>query len=285
MAYKKYGKLDFDSLQMYLREISKIPQLTVEQEQELGRRIKDSGDRDAVRQLVEANLRFVVSFAKKYRNSPMNIIDIIEEGNLGLIEAAKRFDPDRGNKFITYAAWWIRQAIIHALGEQGRTVRLPQRQANLLYQLGKQFNELKASLNRNPTTEELAAEMDITVEKADELLKLRTEDLSLDASLDENSNVDLGDIVATDNSPPIDLLLVKESCRKQVQQILHMLNDRERYVIEERFGFNASGEPQTLQFIGDSLGVSRERVRQIEQQALKKLRENARKQKLRTFLN
>ena len=285
MGYKKYGKLDFDSLQMYLREISKIPQLTAEQEQELGRQIKDEGDQEAIRKLVEANLRFVVSFAKKYRNSPMNIIDIIEEGNLGLIEAAKRFDPDRGNKFITYAAWWIRQAIIHALGEQGRTVRLPQRQANLLYQLGKQFNQLKASLNRNPTTEELANEMDITVEKADELLKLRTEDLSLDASLDEDSNVDLGDIVATDTAPPIDLLLIKQSCRKQVQQILHMLNDRERYVIEERFGFNVSGEPQTLQYIGDSLGVSRERVRQIEQQALKKLRENARKQKLQTFLN
>lgn len=285
MAYKNYGQLDFDSLQMYLREISKIPQLTVEQEQELGRRIKDHGDEDAARQLVEANLRFVVSFAKKYRNSPLNIIDIIEEGNLGLIEAAKRFDPDRGNKFITYAAWWIRQAIIHALGEQGRTVRLPQRQANLLYQLGKQFNELKASLNRNPTTEELAAEMDISVEKTDELLKMRTEDLSLDASLDVDSNVELGDLVATDNSPPIDLLLIKESCREQVKQILHMLNERERYVIEERFGFNDSGEPQTLQFIGDSLGVSRERVRQIEQQALKKLLENARKQKLQIFLN
>ena len=215
----------------------------------------------------------------------MSMADLIEEGNLGLMEAAKRFDPEKGVKFITYAAWWIRQAIIHALGEQGRTIRLPQRQANLLYQLGKHYNELKGALNRNPTTEEVAKDMDISVEQANALMQFRRDDLSLDATIDASSDLELKDMLAEENVTPVDIALMRQSFREQMREILDELNPRERTVIEERFGFNAVEEPKTLQKIGEELGITRERVRQIEQQAIKKLRRNARCRKLQTFLN
>lgn len=285
MAYDKFGKLNQDSLQLYLREISRIPPITPDEEKELGRRIQEHQDPIALKKLVEANLRFVVSFAKNYKQGPIGLSDLIEEGNLGLLEAAKRFDPEKGVKFITYAAWWIRQAIIHALGEQGRTIRLPQRQANLLYQLGRHFNELKGVLNRNPTSEELARDMDISVEQATELMKFRGDDLSLDATVDANSDLELKDLIAEENVLPVDIEMIRESFRSQVREILDQLNPRERQVIEERFGFNETEEPNTLQHIGEKLGITRERVRQIEQQAIKKLRRNARIRKLQTFLN
>ena len=285
MAYRKFDKLDKDSLQLYLREIAKIPTIDPDEEKVLGKKIQENGDPAALKKLVESNLRFVVSFAKKYKEGPISMADLIEEGNLGLIEAAKRFDPNKGVKFITYAAWWIRQAIIHALGEQGRTIRLPQRQANLLYQLGKHFSELKAALNRNPTSQELADDMEITVEQAAELMKFRKDDLSLDASIDRNSDLGLKDLLPEENVLPVDIGLIKESFRHQVREIIDELNPRERKVIEERFGFNVNEEPRTLQKIGEELGITRERVRQIEQQAIKKLRRNARCRKLQTFLN
>lgn len=285
MAYRKFDKLDKDSLQLYLREIAKIPTIDPDEEKVLGKKIQENGDPAALKKLVESNLRFVVSFAKKYKEGPIGMADLIEEGNLGLIEAAKRFDPNKGVKFITYAAWWIRQAIIHALGEQGRTIRLPQRQANLLYQLGKHFSELKAALNRNPTSQELADDMEITVEQAAELMKFRKDDLSLDASIDRNSDLGLKDLLPEENVLPVDIGLIKESFRHQVREIIDELNPRERKVIEERFGFNVNEEPRTLQKIGEELGITRERVRQIEQQAIKKLRRNARCRKLQTFLN
>ena len=285
MAYRKFDKLDKDSQQLYLREIAKIPTIDPDEEKVLGKKIQENGDPAALKKLVESNLRFVVSFAKKYKEGPISMADLIEEGNLGLIEAAKRFDPNKGVKFITYAAWWIRQAIIHALGEQGRTIRLPQRQANLLYQLGKHFSELKAALNRNPTSQELADDMEITVEQAAELMKFRKDDLSLDASIDRNSDLGLKDLLPEENVLPVDIGLIKESFRHQVREIIDELNPRERKVIEERFGFNVNEEPRTLQKIGEELGITRERVRQIEQQAIKKLRRNARCRKLQTFLN
>lgn len=285
MAYDKFGKINQDSLQMYLREISKIPPITPDEEKELGRLIQANRDPAALKKLVESNLRFVVSFAKNYKQGPIGLSDLIEEGNLGLLEAAKRFDPDKGVKFITYAAWWIRQAIIHALGEQGRTIRLPQRQANLLYQLGRHFNELKGVLNRNPTSEELARDMAISVEQATELMKFRGDDLSLDATVDASSDLELKDLIAEENVVPVDIEMIRESFRSQVREILDQLNPRERQVIEERFGFNETEEPNTLQRIGEKLGITRERVRQIEQQAIKKLRRNARIRKLQTFLN
>jgi RNA polymerase primary sigma factor len=285
MSYGKFKKLGKDSLQLYLKEIARIPTIPQEEEQRLARLIQEKGDRAALKKLVESNLRFVVSFAKKYKDGPMSMADLIEEGNLGLIEAAKRFDPDKGVKFITYAAWWIRQAIIHALGEQGRTIRLPQRQANLLYQLGKHYNELKTVLNRNPTSEELAKDMDISVTQASELMKFRKDDLSLDATIDKNSDLELKDLLAEESNVPVDIGLIRESFREQVREIIDQLNPRERKVIEERFGFNPEEEPKTLQKIGEQLNITRERVRQIEQQAIKKLRRNAKCRKLQTFLN
>lgn len=285
MAHNKFGRLSDGSLQQYLREIARIPPITPDEEKRLGRLIQEDGDHTALRKLVEANLRFVVSFAKKYKEGPIGLADLIEEGNLGLIEAAKRFDPDKGVKFITYAAWWIRQAIIHALGEQGRTIRLPQRQANLLYQLGKHFNELKIALNRNPTSEELARELDITEEHASQLLRFQGEELSLDSTLDNSSELELRDLVAEENETPVDLVLIRESFQQLVREIVDQLNPRERQVIQERFGFNENQEPQTLQKIGEKMGITRERVRQIEQQAINKLRRNAKCRKLQTFLN
>lgn len=285
MAYRKYGRINKDSLNLYLREIARIPQIDPDKEKELGRRIQEHGDQQAIKELVEANLRFVVSFAKKYQDGPLKLPDLIEEGNIGLIEAAKRFDPEKGVKFITYAAWWVRQSIIHALGEKGRTIRLPQRQANLLFQLGKHYNELKGVLHRNPTSEELAEEMDISVERATELLKFRGDDLSLDATIDDESNIELKDLLSEPGDDPVDAELIRESFKHQMREVIAELNDREQYIIEQRFGFNSDEEPKTLQQIGEELGITRERVRQIEQGALNKMRHTARTRKLNTFLN
>jgi RNA polymerase primary sigma factor len=283
MSRKKFPKLTDDTLKLYLSEISRIPRIDAEREKELGRRIQQ-GDTEAQRELVEANLRFAVAFAKKYRGGPLSLTDLIEEANLGLIEAAKRFDPDREVKFITYAAWWIRQAIIHALGEQGRTVRLPQRQANLLYQLGRNYNSLKGALNRNPTSEELAAEMEIPVEQAEELMRHFSDDVSLDASLSDDSNLELMDLMEQQAEPPADLELIRRSFEQQVHDIVGELNPKERVVIQERFGLR-DNEPKTLQRIGEMIGVTRERVRQIEQKAMNKLRRNAKCRKLLGYLN
>lgn len=283
MNRKKYEELSSDSLNLYLNEISKIPQVTPEEEKELGRRIQ-AGDEEALRKLVKANLRFVVTYAKKFRDAHLGLVDLIEEGNLGLIEAAKRFNPDKGVKFITYAAWWIRQAIIHALGEQGRTIRLPQRQANLLYQVGRNISSLKSILNRNPTAEEIAREMDIPVEQADELLQYSGNEISLDTTISDDSNLSVSDIMEQEAEPAADIEMIRKSFESQVHEVVGQLNPKEQLVVSERFGL-IDDEPKTLQQIGEKLGVTRERVRQIEQQAIQKLRRNTKCRKLQTYLN
>ncbi len=283
MDEKKFPKLTDDSLKIYLSEISKIPQINPDKEKELGHRIHQ-GDERALRDLVKANLRFAVAFSKKYRGGPLSLVDLIEEANLGLIEAAKRFDPDKGVKFITYAAWWIRQAIIHALGEQGRTVRLPQRQANLLYQLGRNYNTLKGILNRNPTSEEIAGKMEIPVEQAEELMRFFHDDVSLDTAIGSDSDLELKDVIEQRSVPPADLELIRRSFEQQMHDVVDQLDPKERIVIQERFGM-LDNEPKTLRRIGEMLGVTRERVRQIEQKAINKLRRNVKVRKLRTYLN
>ena len=283
MVYKKFPRLTDDTLKLYLSEISKIPQISPEEEKELGRRIQE-GDEDALRDMVKANLRFAVSFAKKYRSGPLSLADLIEEANLGLIEAAKRFDPNKGVKFITYAAWWIRQAIIHALGEQGRTVRLPQRQANLLHQLGRNYNNLKSVLHRNPTSEELAGKMEIPVEQAEDLMRFYHDDISLDSALATDSDLELKDVMEQQAVPPADIELIRRSFEQQVREVVDLLDPKERLVIQERFGLK-DNEPKTLRRIGEMLGVTRERVRQIEQKAIAKLRRNAKCRRLMTYLN
>ena len=284
MVYRKFPRLTDDTLKLYLSEISKIPQINPDEEKELGRRIQEDGDEDALRDLVKANLRFAVSFAKKYRSGPLSLADLIEEANLGLIEAAKRFDPEKGVKFITYAAWWIRQAIIHALGEQGRTVRLPQRQANLLHQLGRNYNNLKAVLHRNPTSEEIAGQMDIPVEQAEDLMRFYHDDISLDSALAADSDLELKDVMEQQAEPPADIELIRRSFEQQVREVVDLLDPKERLVIQERFGLK-DNEPKTLRRIGEMLGVTRERVRQIEQKAIAKLRRNAKCRRLMTYLN
>ncbi len=187
-------------------------------------------------------------------------------------------------KFITYAAWWIRQAIIHALGEQGRTIRLPQRQANLLYQLGRNVSSLKSVLNRNPTAEEIAREMDIPVERADELLRFSGEDVSLDTTISGDSKLEVKDLVEQDSEPPADLELIRKSFEDQVHEVVSELSPKERIVVQERFGL-LDDEPKTLQQIGERLGVTRERVRQIEMRAINKLRRNTKVRKLHAYLS
>jgi RNA polymerase primary sigma factor len=283
MAYQKFRKLSDETLKRYFTEISKIQQISPDEEKKLGRLIHQ-GDKAALNKLVEANLRFVVVFAKKYRNGPLGLADLIEEGNLGLIEAAKRFDPDKGVKFITYASWWIRQAIIHALGEQGRTIRLPQRRANLLYRLGRNYNELRGILQREPTPDELAKELEIPVEQADELMQYYQDDVSLDATLSDSSNLEIKDLVSEQNVEPVDLMLIRKSFESQIRDLVGELNPKEKVVISERFGLE-DDEPKTLQQVGEKLGVTRERVRQIEQQAMNKMKRNVKVRRLRTYLN
>lgn len=270
-------------LKRYLREISKFPLLKPEEEKDLGARIQ-SGEREALQRLVESNLRFVVSFAKKYRGWGLSFQDLINEGNIGLIEAAKRFDPGKGVKFITYAVWWIRQAIIHALSEQGGPFRIPQKQANLLYNIHKTIAAMTPLLERPPTPGEVAEELDVPRENVEILMQAETEDLPLESASDEDSDFQLLDKIEQFTMPPVDQNLMEESFKKLLSGMLHDLDDKERQVLVLRFGLDGR-EPHTLKEVGDQLGLSRERIRQIETQALRKLRLNKKSKQLEGYLN
>lgn len=270
-------------LKRYLREISQFPILTAEEEKELGQRAR-KGEAAALSRLVECNLRFVVAFSKKFRGWGLSFQDLINEGNLGLIEAAKRFDPERGTRFITYAVWWIRQAIIHALSEQGGSFRIPQKQANLLYNIHKTITAMTPKLERRPTTSELAAELDVTREQVETLMRAQTEDIPLESGSDDDSDFSLLDKLEQSSMPPLDEKLVEESYRKLLSGMLGNLDEKERKVLNLRFGLEG-GEPMTLKQVGDIIGLSRERVRQIETQALKKLKHHTKGKQLNWYLN
>ncbi len=272
-----------EALKKYLKEIAKLPRITVEEERELGRLIQQ-GDQKAQRRLVEANLRFVVSFAKRYRGLGLSFLDLINEGNVGLIEAAKRFDPGKNVKFITYAVWWIRQSIIHALSDQSGPFRLPQKQANLLYRIGKTQAALMSELERRPSVEEIAEAMDVDPEDVTTLLQVSDENLSLSAVIDEEHEFHLSDKLEQDVIPSADAVLLRGALRTQVRQALGELDDKERRVILLRFGLTGE-EPKTLKEIGEAMNLSRERIRQIEAQALKKLNRSSKCQQLRSYLN
>lgn len=272
-----------DSLNAYIREISRFEPLKAEEERELGRRIQQ-GDAQARQRLVEANLRFVVSYAKRYRGLGLNLLDLIHEGTLGLIEAAKRFDPDRNVKFISYAVWWVRQAIFHALSEQSRVFRLPQKLSGQVSKLGTARQKLAAELERPPTTEELAERTELSREEVEYLLRVGGEDLSLSSSVGEDGSLELGDTLEQETIPSVELELMRESFEEQIRQMLSELDEKEREVIRLRFGLG-DAEPQTLQEIGEALGLSRERIRQIESKAKEKLRRSHRAQGLRGSLN
>jgi len=270
-------------LKRYLREIARFPLLKPEQEKELGVRIQN-GDKEALHTMVESNLRFVVSFSKKYRGWGLSFQDLINEGNIGLMEAAKRFDPERGVKFITYAVWWIRQAIIHALSEQGGPFRIPQKQANLLYNIHKTIAAMTPLLERAPTAGEVAEELDVPRANVELLMQAETEDLPLESSQDDDSDFQLLDRIEQLTMPPADQNLMEESFRKLLMGMLGDLDEKERRVLMMRFGLDGK-EPHTLKEVGDQLNLSRERIRQIETHALKKLKQSKKSKQLMGYLN
>ncbi len=279
---KSITNRDSESLDKYLQDIGRVDLLTVEEEVELAQRIK-KGDQEALEKLTEANLRFVVSVAKQYQHQGLSLPDLINEGNLGLMKAAKKFDETRGFKFISYAVWWIRQSILQALAEQSRIVRLPLNQVGAVNKIYRFFAEFQQEYNREPTTKEISEALDIPVKKIDQILKAAGKHMSMDAPLttDSDSN-SLVDIMENEGIDPSDNALIKESLLKEIERALSTLPEREAIIIRHFFGVN--GEEMSLREIGEELGLTRERVRQLKERALRKLRKSSRSKHLKTFL-
>lgn len=278
--YKEF--FDFKNLRLYMNQISKFPALTQEDEKRLGNRIQ-KGDNQALQELIESNLKFVVSYVKKYRGMGIGMFDLINEGNLGLIEAAKRFDPDRNVKFISYAVWWIRQAIIHALTRYSRAYHLPQKLSAKISEMKRKVAGLKTELSREPTREEIAKKMGITKNEVEDLEILDGKDVSLSDKYFEEG-VEIEDRIHDDLTPSVEYQIIKNSIQQQIRGMLGELDDKEANVIKLRFGLD-DDKARTLQEIGDMLNLSRERIRQIEQKAMRKLARSRRLQQLRGYLN
>ncbi len=270
------------SLDRYLQEIGEVPLLVPEEEIELARRIKKM-DQAALEKLTKANLRFVVSVAKQYQNQGLSLGDLINEGNLGLIKAAKRFDETRGFKFISYAVWWIRQSILQALAEQSRVVRLPLNRVGALNKIGKAFSNLEQEYEREPSANEIAEELEMTPYEVSDTLKISSKHLSLDAPFNQGDDNRLLDVIQDDLQPPPDDLLLNESLRIEVQRALTTLSDREAEVIKLYFGLDRE-HPLTLEEIGERFNLTRERVRQIKEKAIRRLRHTSRSRMLRSYL-
>ncbi len=272
-----------DTLNVYIREIAKFKPLTPDDEKVLGRKIRD-GDQEALKRLVESNLRFVVHYAKRYRGLGLSYMDLIHEGSLGLMEAAKRFDPERNVKFISYAVWWVRQAIFHALSEHTRVFRLPQKLSGQVSRVTSARERLKAELERAPTTEELAERTALSPEEVQQLLLAAGDDVSLSAAVGEEGNLELGDTLEQESIPSVELEMIRSSFERRIQSMVGELDEKEREVIKMRFGLDGE-EPKTLQEIGEAMGLSRERIRQIESRAKEKMRRSREAQGLRGYLN
>jgi RNA polymerase primary sigma factor len=279
---KQFTNRENQSLDKYLQEIGKVDLLTPEQEIELAIRMK-KGDQSAMELLTKANLRFVVSVAKQYQNQGLSLGDLINEGNLGLIKAVRRFDETRGFKFISYAVWWIRQSILQALAEQSRIVRLPLNRVGALNKIGKAYSTLKQEFEREPSPEEIAQALEMDVDEISNAMKIYGKQVSVDAPFslgDENS---LLDIIQNDEQPSPDNELISESLKTEVKSILTILPEREAEVIKLYFGLD--GEyPMTLEEIGDKFNLTRERVRQIKEKAIRRLRHNSRSKILKSYL-
>jgi RNA polymerase primary sigma factor len=277
-----------DALHAYLRAIARLPRLTPDEERTLAVRVR-GGDHEALRRLVEGNLRFVVSYAKRYRGLGVPFLDLIHEGNLGLMEAARRFDPDRNVKFITYAVWWVRQAVMHALSGQTRAFSLPQKLSGVAARFGRQVAHLTEQLERAPTTTEIAEDLAISEADVDALRRIGSSDVSLSeqvgGSRGDGEGLELGDLIEQASVPAIDEELIHEAGIERVRQALEELEDKEREVMTLRYGLDRDGDPRTLQEVGDMLGLSRERIRQIESRAKDKLRRSKRAGELRSYLN
>jgi RNA polymerase primary sigma factor len=274
-----------ETLRAYLHEIAQVSRLTPDEEHALAVSAS-AGDEAALTHLVEANLRFVVSYAKRYRGLGVPFLDLIHEGNLGLIAAARRFDPERRVKFITYAVWWVRQAILHTLSDQNRIVSLPAKLSGPASKLAQHLTRLSEELHRAPTTHELAQDLDISDADADALIRICGDDVSLSEPVghNEDDGRELGDLLPQAIVPPVEVEMVHEAALDQVRRAMRELEPRERDVMELRFGLRG-GECLTLQQIGDRLHLSRERVRQIESRAKEKLRRNRRLNGVLSSLN
>ena len=266
-----------DALQAYLRAIARLPRLTQEREHELALRIQTDHDQAALRELVEGNLRFVVSYAKRYRGLGVPFLDLIHEGNLGLMEAARRFDPARNVKFITYTVWWVRQAMTHALSGQTRAFTLPQKLSGVAARFSREVSDLAEHLHRSPTAGEIARGLDLSEAEVEALIRIGDRDLSLNEHLrhGEEDGPELGDLLPQASVPPAEEQLIQWRLHTRVHDALGELDDKEREVVELRFGLDRDGEPRTLQEIGDILKLSRERIRQIESRAKEKLRRSS----------
>ena len=272
-----------DPVRMYLKEIGKVPLLTPEEEQDLAKRIAE-GDEEAKRRMAEANLRLVVSIAKRYVGRGMLFLDLIQEGNLGLIKAVEKFDYTKGYKFSTYATWWIRQAITRAIADQARTIRIPVHMVETINKVIRVSRQLLQELGHDPSAEEIAAEMNMPVDKVRDILKIAQEPVSLETPIGEEEDSHLGDFIpdedASEPSEAASFSLLKE----QLMEVLDTLTPREKKVLELRFGI-VDGRTRTLEEVGKEFNVTRERIRQIEAKALRKLRHPSRSKKLRDFLN
>ena len=269
------------SLDKYLQEIGKEEMISAEEEVELAQRIKH-GDQKALERLTKANLRFVVSVAKQYQNQGLSLPDLINEGNLGLLKAAERFDETRGFKFISYAVWWIRQSILQAISEQSRIVRLPLNQVGSVNKINREISKFEQVNERRPSLDEIAEKIDLPEEKIDEAMNINGRHVSVDAPFSDADDSSLLDVLVNEDVPTTDMPLVAESLKSEIQTALNVLSERERNVIECSYGIDC---PElTLEEIGEKFGLSRERVRQIKEKAIRKLRSCTKNKILKTYL-
>ena len=278
---KSITNRESESLEKYLQEIGKEELLSTDEEVELAQRIR-KGDRKALERLTKANLRFVVSVAKQYQNQGMSLPDLINEGNLGLIKAAEKFDETRGFKFISYAVWWIRQSILQAIAEQSRIVRVPLNQVGSVNKINRMLNKFEQENERRPSSVEISEQTDIPQEKVDEAIMVNSRHVSVDAPFVDGEDNSLLDVLVNDDAPMADRQLVMESLRSEIATVLKMLNERERNVITAFYGI---GQPEmTLEEIGNKFGLTRERVRQIKEKAIRRLRNSTNNKLLKSYL-